>query len=31
LCGGELRLPLYEISSEGRAKLVEALQGLGLL
>ncbi|MBN1777206.1 MAG: 4-hydroxy-tetrahydrodipicolinate synthase [Clostridiales bacterium] len=31
LCGGELRLPLYQISGENRAKLVDALGGLGLL
>lgn len=30
LCGGELRLPLYPISRENRAKLIEALNGLGL-
>lgn len=31
LCGGELRLPLFEISSAGRERLTEALKGLGLL
>ncbi len=31
LCGGELRLPLYPISSENREKLTDALGGLGLL
>lgn len=31
LCGGELRLPLYEISDCNRERLAEALQGLGLL
>ncbi len=31
LCGGELRLPLYEISEPNRAKLIEALKGLGLV
>lgn len=31
LCSGELRLPLYEISEPNRAKLIEALKGLGLV
>ncbi|HPJ01598.1 MAG TPA: 4-hydroxy-tetrahydrodipicolinate synthase [Candidatus Limiplasma sp.] len=31
LCSGELRLPLYEIGCACREKLVDALQGLGLV
>jgi len=31
LCGGELRLPLYEISGASRAKLLDALNDLGLV
>jgi 4-hydroxy-tetrahydrodipicolinate synthase len=31
MCSGELRLPLYEISEQGRAKVREALAGLGLI
>jgi 4-hydroxy-tetrahydrodipicolinate synthase len=31
LCGGELRLPLYEISKPNREKLIDALKGLGLV
>lgn len=31
LCGGELRLPLYEIGGENRIKLTDALKGLGLV
>ncbi len=31
LCGGELRLPLFEISNCNRERLIEALKGLGLL
>ena len=31
MCSGELRLPLYEISEQGRAKVREALAGLGLV
>ena len=31
LCSGELRLPLYEISSEHRETLIEALEGIGRL
>ncbi len=31
LCGGELRLPLYEISGCNRNRLMDALKGLGLV
>lgn len=31
MCSGELRLPLYAISEQGRAKLMAALGGLGLV